>query len=161
MQKHFLGGEWYINHALQVTSFVEQIVQGEGVGDVYVQQVTLLAGVFHDVGIPAALEKHGTGAGPYQEKEGEPIARDLLARLGVRPDILERVCYIVAHHHTHAAIDGLDFQILWEADALVNIPTAWGKRTFEHTLPELIEINFRTSTGRSLILQWAKEHNLL
>ena len=29
--------------------------------------------------------------------------------------------YLIAHHHTYDAIDGIDYQILVEADFLVNI----------------------------------------
>lgn len=34
--------------------------------------------------------------------------------------IIERVCFLVGHHHTYNMIDGLDYQILVEADFLVN-----------------------------------------
>lgn len=161
MKDHFNHGERYVNHALQVTAFAEAIMQGEHIEQAYMQQVITLAGIFHDVGIPAAIEKHGSGAGPLQEREGEPIARALLTKLSVRPDILERVCYIVGHHHTLTAVDGADFQVIWEADALVNIPAAWGKRVFEQTLPELIDLNFRTRTGKEIITKWAQQENLL
>ena len=33
----------------------------------------------------------------------------------------ERVQYLIAHHHTYDHIDGMDYQILVEADFLVNI----------------------------------------
>ena len=155
MKEHFKNEERYVNHALQVTAFAETIAQKEGIEHAFLNEVITLSGVFHDVGIPVALEKHGTGAGPYQEREGEPVARELMTKLSIRPDILERVCFIVGHHHTRAAVDGLDFQVIWEADALVNIPASWGKRAYEHTLPELIELNFRTRTGRELIQKWA------
>jgi hypothetical protein len=161
MKEHFKKEERFVNHALRVTEFAESITRGEGIEHDFFRQVITLAGIFHDVGIPVALEKHGTSAGPYQELEGEPVARNLLTRLEVRPDILERVCYIVRHHHTHAAVDGLDFQVIWEADALVNIPNWWGRRTSEHTLPEVIELNFRTATGKALITQWARESNYI
>jgi len=161
MKEHFNNGEWYVNHALQVTAFAETIMHNEQMESPFTQQVITLAGIFHDVGIPAAIEKHGSGAGPLQEKEGEPLARALMTALSIRPDILERVCYIVAHHHTLSAVDGPDFQVIWEADALVNIPNSWGKRAYEHTLPELIELTFRTRTGTELITKWARENSLL
>lgn len=160
MKEYFNNEERFVNHAMQVTAFAEAIVQGEGIEHSFLQQVVTLAGIFHDVGIPAALAKHGTGAGPFQEREGEPIARELMTKLAIRPDILERVCFIVAHHHTREAVDGPDFQVIWEADALVNIPASWGKRDFGQTLPELIELNFQTKTGKELINKWTQDHNL-
>lgn len=35
--------------------------------------------------------------------------------------ISERVQYLIAHHHTYSNIDGIDYQILVEADFLVNM----------------------------------------
>ena len=44
------------------------------------------------------------------------------------PNVIERVCYLIAHHHTYDKIDGKDYQILVEADFLVNL--------YEDNLPE-------------------------
>mgnify|MGYP000340972515 FL=1 len=33
----------------------------------------------------------------------------------------ERVAYLIGHHHTYDKIEGMDYQILVEADFLVNI----------------------------------------
>ena len=41
--------------------------------------------------------------------------------MGVEQDISDRVQYLIAHHHTYDNIDGIDYQILVEADFLVNI----------------------------------------
>lgn len=146
----------YIDHALAVTSFAEQIAAGEKVRDPFALQVITLAAIFHDVGIPAALEKHGSGAGPLQEAEGEPIARGLLEQLGVHPDVRERVCYMVGRHHSPEFIDGLDFQILYEADALVNIPTRYryGQLQDPDEMEAVVAETFRTVTGKDLIRQW-------
>lgn len=155
MQEYFQD-ERFINHALAVTDFAEQIAVKEKVSSAFMQQVITLAGIFHDVGIPAAVKKHGSGAGPWQEIEGGPIARDLLQKLNVRSDIRERVCYIVRHHHSPEYIDGLDFQILFEADALVNIPNRYrsGKLIEPQELEKLIEQAFRTAAGTALIREW-------
>ncbi len=150
MQRYYEGDGWSVGHAQKVLGYAEQVLGGEQVTDRYLQQVVVLAAIFHDVGIPVAKQKYGTAAGPYQEQEGEPVARRLLTELGIRPDILERVCYIVGHHHSHEKVDGLDFQIIWESDALVNIPSRPTRPTPEQ-IPEIIERNFVTTTGRDLI----------
>ncbi|MFR2926513.1 MAG: hypothetical protein ACLTKH_10430 [Eubacterium sp.] len=36
-------------------------------------------------------------------------------------EVSERVQYLIGHHHTYNNIDGIDYQILVEADFLVNI----------------------------------------
>ena len=49
------------------------------------------------------------------------MAEKLLGELGFDRDVSERVQYLIAHHHTYDAIDAIDYQILVEADFLVNI----------------------------------------
>jgi hypothetical protein len=50
------------------------------------------------------------------------VARDLLTRLGgYTEEQIERICWLVAHHHTYHVCDDLDYQILIEADFLVNL----------------------------------------
>ncbi|NLW16139.1 MAG: HD domain-containing protein [Firmicutes bacterium] len=157
MQEYFQE-QSYIEHALAVTDFAEKIATGEKVSGAFMQQVITLAAIFHDVGIPAALKKHGSGAGPLQEAEGEPIARRLLEQLGARPDVRERVCYLVRHHHSPQFIDGLDFQILYEADALVNIPNRYehGQLQDPAELEAVVAETFRTATGKTLIQRWSE-----
>lgn len=157
MQEYFQD-QRFVDHALAVTNFAEKIAAGEKLTGPFMQQVIILAGIFHDVGIPVAIEKHGSGAGPLQEQEGEPIAREVLQQLGVRSDIRERVCYIVRHHHSLEFIDGLDFQILYEADALVNIPNRYQHGQLQELgeLEAVIAQTFRTASGQTLIRQWEK-----
>lgn len=45
----------------------------------------------------------------------------MLDSLGFAPDVTERVCFLIAHHHTLDGVDGLDWRILLEADFLVNM----------------------------------------
>ena len=77
--------------------------------------------VYYDIGIHLCEEKYGNCNGKLQEKEGPAIAEKLLAKLGFDRDISDRVQYLIAHHHTYSNIDGIDYQILVEADFLVNI----------------------------------------
>ena len=45
----------------------------------------------------------------------------MLKELQFEEKVIRRVKYLIAHHHTYDAIDGIDYQILVEADFLVNI----------------------------------------
>ena len=45
----------------------------------------------------------------------------MLMRLGFADNVIERVCYLIGHHHTYTGIEGRDYQILVEADFLVNL----------------------------------------
>ena len=79
------------------------------------------AALVHDIGIHLAEEQFGHCDGKLQEALGPEPARQMLQRLQFDPAIIERVCYLVGHHHTYSQIDGLDYQILVEADFLVNL----------------------------------------
>jgi hypothetical protein len=107
-----------------------------------------LTAILHDIGIHVAEAKFGYCDGHLQEVEGPPVAREILETIGVEPEIVDRVCFIVSKHHTFSAIDGIDFQLLVEADFLVN-------SVEEEVSPEgvrrFVEVNFRTDSGRKVI----------
>jgi len=109
-----------VTHALKVYGFAGTI---SGVENLPYEKrmVTELAAVLHDIGIEEAERKHGSRAGRFQEIEGPPIARDILRRNGIPDDIIERVCFIIGHHHTYEKIDDIDFRIVVESDFIVNI----------------------------------------
>lgn len=109
-----------INHALKVYSFCSTISALEQL-DSKSSMIVNLSGILHDIGIKEAERKYNSSAGPYQEKEGPDIARRILDKYSVDSDIIDRVCYIIGNHHSYGKIDGVDFQILVEADFLVNI----------------------------------------
>ena len=75
----------------------------------------------HDIGIKISEEKYNSSAGNYQEIEGPPVARKMLEGLDFDEKIIDRVCFLIGHHHTYSKIDNIDYQILVEADFLVNI----------------------------------------
>lgn len=41
--------------------------------------------------------------------------------MGIENYLIDRICYLIGHHHTYDNIEGLDYQILVEADFLVNL----------------------------------------
>lgn len=108
-----------INHFLKVYGFAKTIAELEGLGK-DVRQIIEIAALTHDIGIKISLEKYQSSAGPYQEKEGPAPARKLLSDLGYADLLIERVCWLIGHHHTCRPIGGIDHQILIEADFLVN-----------------------------------------
>lgn len=151
LRRHFDTDERRINHALKVLNFAEQIMHGEMVDDSLRRIVTITA-ILHDVGIKAAEQKYGSSAGPYQEQEGPAIAEAIMRRLNESKDVIARVSYIIGGHHTPAKNNGLDFQIIWEADLMVNIEedNLTGDKA---KLAAIVAKNFRTKTGRQLAEQ--------
>ena len=76
--------------------------------------------ILHDIGAVEAQKKYGSIDGVYQEKEGPAVAKEILKKVGYNKNI-DRICFIIGNHHTPSKIDGLDFQIQWEADLLENL----------------------------------------
>jgi len=72
----------------------------------------------------------------------------LLTPLGVEESVIERVCWLIAHHHTYADIQGMDYQILVEADFLVN---AYEEEMDEDAIRTVRDKMFRTNTGVELM----------
>ena len=108
-----------INHFMKVYGYAKTIGQLENLDEK--TQLTLeVAALVHDIAIPLCREKYGTARGDLQEKEGLVMAHDFLQGTGLDDEIIERVAFLVGHHHTTEGVDGIDWQILLEADYLVN-----------------------------------------
>ncbi len=109
-----------IQHFCKVHSYAKLIAETENVDDKTLFIIES-ASLTHDIGIHICEEKYGSCNGKLQEKEGPAIAKDLLEKLGFDAEISNRVQYLIAHHHTYDNITDIDYQILVEADFLVNM----------------------------------------
>ena len=109
-----------INHFMKVYAYAKQIGELEGL-DKNQQQILEIAAVLHDIGIHESERKYNSSAGSYQQIEGPPIAEKILNSLNISEEIIKRVCYLISHHHTYTDITETDYQILVEADFIVNI----------------------------------------
>ncbi|WP_367181026.1 HD domain-containing protein [uncultured Mitsuokella sp.] len=136
-----------IQHFLKVYAYASLLGKREGLPD-DTQRLLEIAAILHDIGIHAAEEKYGSSAGIYQEKEGPAPARELLQKLGFAPAFIDRVCFLIGHHHTYQGVDGPDYQILLEADFLVN---AYEDQLSEKGIRAFREKVFRTKSGRQLL----------
>lgn len=136
-----------VNHLLKVFGFAKTIGEAEGL-DARAQETLEIAALTHDIGIKNSELKYGSCSGEHQQTEGPPEAKKLLAALGVEHDVVERVCWLIAHHHTYTDIQCMDYQILVEADFLVN--------AYEDEMPREAMLSvrkkiFRTQTGLALL----------
>ena len=153
MTKYYQGDPKRIHHFLKVHSFARLIGEGESLDDETLFTLETAA-LVHDIGIKPAEEKYGSCEGKLQEQEGPAPSKEMLTTLGFEPKIIDRVCYLVAHHHTFEPVDGLDYRILLEADMLVNLfeDCLWegdfapSPKTVEAALKNV----FRTNTGTEL-----------
>ena len=136
-----------INHALKVHGFADYIAAKEQC-DGKTKEIICIASILHDIGIHNAEKKYNSNAGNYQELEGPIVASELLKNIDIPNDILERVFYLIGHHHSYNKIDGIDFQILVEADFLVNI---FEDRMEGAAIDSVKEKIFRTASGLYLL----------
>ena len=136
-----------INHFLKVYAYTRTIAECEQV-DSGLKETAEIAAILHDIACPLCREKYGNTNGKYQEKEGVILARKFLMDSGVPEEVSERVIYLVGHHHTPQAVDGMDYQILLEADYLVN---ADEMHFSDENVRNAEEKLFRTVTGKKLL----------
>lgn len=147
MIAYYAGDPKRIQHFMKVYEFA-RLIGGEEKLDDKSQYILEISALVHDIGIKAAEEKYGSSSGKLQEKEGPFIARSMLTDLKCENDVIERVCYLVGHHHTYDDIQGMDYQILVEADFLVNL--------YEDAIPadairSVGNKVFRTETGKQIL----------
>lgn len=154
MTEFYSGEIDRINHFLKVYGFAKMIGELEGL-DADSEEILEVAALVHDIGIKISEEKYNSIAGTYQELEGPPVAEEMLGKLGYRKELIDRVSYLVGHHHTYSKIDGMDYQILVEADFLVNIHENGIKK---HEVEQIRTKIFKTKAG--LVLLDRLYHNL-
>jgi len=141
------GDQKRIEHSLKVYGYAQLLGRMEGLNPEQ-QFVLELTAILHDIGIHVAEAKYGFSDGHKQEVEGPPVAWEILQQIGVSREVIDRVCYIISKHHTFSAIDGIDFQLLVEADFLVN---SVEEEVSPEGIARFIELNFRTESGRQVI----------
>lgn len=136
-----------INHAVKVYGFASSIAALENL-HAPEYEIVKYSAILHDIGIKECERKYNSTAGNYQELEGPPIAASIMNECGI-PDVIgKRVCHLIGHHHSYNSIDGIDFQILVEADFLVNIFEDGMKKD---AIENIYKNIFKTRTGKDLL----------
>lgn len=121
MIRYDSGSPKRIQHFLKVHHFAALIAAMENI-DEETAFILEAAALVHDIGIRNAMEKYDSHAGYLQEQEGPPEARKLLEQVGgFSEEQIERILFLIAHHHTYKGVSGIDYRILIEADFLVNL----------------------------------------
>ena len=134
----------HIQHFIKVHSFARLIGMEEGLSPELLFTLETAA-IVHDIGIKP--EQYGSDAGPYQEKLGMPEAEKMLSALDFPREVIDRVVFLVGHHHTYTDIDRIDYRILVEADFLVNMYEGNMKKEAMRTA---FEKEFETEAGRKI-----------
>ena len=147
MIQYFGNDARRINHALKVYSFAKTIAELEQLNDDR-REIVELTAILHDIGIKEAERKYNSSAGNYQEIEGPAIARTILTKKAIPLETIDRICFIIGNHHTLSKIDGDDFQIIVEADFLVNI---YEDEMNKQMVKTILDKHFKTNAGKQLL----------
>ena len=108
VERYFGEDSRRIDHTRRVLGFARRILEHETARCTVVEAAAML----HDIGIPGAERKHSSAAGPYQELEGPPIAREILGRLGADAPLVEEVAHMIASHQSPREGLTTEFEIL-------------------------------------------------
>jgi len=144
MKRYFKSDFRRIAHATRVARYAEQIGRQEG-GNL---GIILTAAYLHDIGIKEAERKYQSTGARYQEKEGPPVAREILSSLGAGEEMMAEVCDIIAHHHHPREEENVNFKSLYDADRLVNMEEELKEKPLsEDKLKSIVEKSFLTGSG--------------
>ncbi len=141
------GSRHDTDHFIKVWAFARTIGKLEGIGEKE-QQTLEFAAVVHDIACPVLRKEYGSAPGDLQEKYGPPLVMEFFRDTGMDGETLSRICWLVGHHHTVSDVDGMDHQILLEADFLVN---AGEQEKYREAVEEYREKVFKTKTGLCLL----------
>ncbi|MCR4627143.1 MAG: HD domain-containing protein [Treponema sp.] len=136
-----------IMHFMKVWGFAKTIGKLENL-DERTQYTLELAAIVHDISCPICRKKYGNTGYKHQEEESTPLVSDFFKDLDIPKDIVERIAFIVSHHHTYNLEDGLDYQILLEADFIVNAKDHnLDREPIENTMKSF----YKTKSGKALL----------
>ena len=111
------------------------------------QYILELAAVVHDIACPLCREKYGNTDGKNQERESDPLVRQFLSETDLTKDQIDRVAFLVSHHHTLTGMHGADYQILIEADYTVNAAEkAYSRENIENFISKVM----KTESGKRI-----------
>jgi hypothetical protein len=153
---HFFGKDkCRIAHALKVYGYTLTIAELEEFS-LEERETAVFAAVLHDLGIKIAEDQFGSCTFDQQEELGPPAAAAILEKLAIPGKTIDRVCFLISHHHTPDASKDRDFRALIEADFIVNFE--------ENNLPltaleKTRDSCFSTQTGKSILRELFPEEN--
>lgn len=138
-----------INHFIKVYAFARSIGNSEKLSE-YEQSLLEVTALVHDIGIKLSEEKYHSNAGKYQEIEGPAEAEKLLKALNFDNEFIDEVKFLVGHHHTYDNISTKPYQILVEADFIVNL---YEDNASQKAKQQAYEKIFRTKSGKRIMEQ--------
>lgn len=136
-----------IQHLIKVYQLAHYIAVCEGLDEKTLKTIEAAA-ILHDIGIRDGERLYGRCDGKIQEQLGPDIAKAIMKQVGGYDDVADRAAQLIGHHHTYTDIDGIDLQILIEADFLVNL---FEDGCTKEAVKTAAEKMFVTNTGKELV----------
>ena len=136
-----------VNHFLKVYAYAAAIAEGENL-DADAKRILEWTAIVHDIACPLCREKYGSAPGKKQELESPALLKQFFEGTPVSEADLERIIWLVAHHHTYTDVTLPEHQMLLEADYLVNADE--GNCSVEN-IRQTRENVFKTQTGIRLL----------
>ena len=143
-----------IDHLIRVWTYARTIGELENL-DRETQFLLEVAAITHDIACPLCRVKYGNTNGKYQEEEGVPMVKEFLSDIGIAEEVIDRVAFLVGHHHTFSGIDGIDYQILIEADYIANA-TENGYR--QENIVNFMQKIMKTEGGKQILKAIYPQH---
>ena len=76
------------------------------------------------------------------------MVKAFLSNAGLDNGQIERITWLVGHHHTFSGIDGLDYQILVEADYIANaLENGYSRANMNNFMAKIM----KTDSGKKLL----------
>ena len=136
-----------IDHLIRVWTYAKTIGELEKLNS-DTQFILEVAAITHDIACPLCREKYGNTNGKHQEEESVPLVRRFLADMDIKHEHIERIVFLVSHHHTFLNIDAIDWQILVEADYIANASeNEYSRQNIRRFIKEIA----KTKSGLELI----------
>ena len=145
-----------IDHLIRVWTYARTIGELENL-DRETQFLLEVAAITHDIACPLCRVKYGNTNGKYQEEEGIPMVKEFLSDIGIAEEVIDRVAFLVGHHHTFSGIDGIDYQILIEADYIANA-TENGYR--QENIVNFMQKIMKTKGGKRILKAIYPQHSM-
>lgn len=141
-----------IDHFIKVWTYAKTIGELEQT-DEETQYILEVAAITHDIACPLCRVKYGNTNGKYQEEEGAPLVTEFLSDIGMTKEQISRVAYLVGHHHTLTGIEGMDYQILIEADYIVNATeSGYSRENVENFVEKIMQTGSGKEIARDILL---------
>ena len=143
-----------IDHFIRVWTYARTIGELENL-DRETQFLLEVAAITHDIACPLCRVKYGNTNGKYQEEEGVPMVKEFLSDIGIAEEVIDRVAFLVGHHHTFSGIDGIDYQILIEADYIANATeNGYGQESVVNFMQKIM----KTEGGKQILKAIYPQH---